>query len=191
MRKVAQDFLLTTGTQFPPRVRSALIFPECTPELRWHPMRRTTAIFLVELQLNRHSISHFGAGRFADIAVQVQIKTPVANWHEINAPRLFRLAIHADANGKRPAPAFANPRRALCADKHVGIDAVDLNCGAESQYRHETAITAQAPCPSRDSSPRRERQTCPPESQSPELCGLRCLHRRSSPGPSPYHGCLC
>ncbi len=90
-------------------------------------MRGTAAIFIIEPQLHRDGVSHFGAGRFANIAVQVEIKTAIADGHEIDAPRLLRFAIDTDANGKWFAPAFANARRARCADKDVGVDAVDLN----------------------------------------------------------------
>jgi hypothetical protein len=59
--------------------------------------------------------------------MQLKIKTPIANRHQIDAPRFFRLAIHADTNWKRLTPAHLDVRRALRADKHIGIDVANFN----------------------------------------------------------------
>lgn len=96
-------------------------------------MRRAAAIFAVKFQFHGHGVAHLGVRRFADVAMQVKIKTAVANRHEINAPRFFRFAIHAHAHRQRFAPAFLNLRRAPRADEHVGIDVVDFNHRTKSQ----------------------------------------------------------
>src|SRR6202049_2463478 len=68
--------------------------------------------------------------------MQVKVEATIADGHQIDAPRRFRLAIHADANGKRLAPTLSDVRRALSADQHIGIDVVKLNHCAKSQATH-------------------------------------------------------
>src|ERR1700676_1233553 len=68
--------------------------------------------------------------------MQVKVEATIANGHQIDAPRRFRLAVHADANGKRLAPTLSDERRALSADQHIGIDVVKLNHRAKSQAAH-------------------------------------------------------
>src|SRR5260221_6886890 len=68
-------------------------------ERRTEPQRHrvygTALVFVVELQLHVNCVSQFGARRLADIAMQVKVKAPIANRHQIDAPRLRWLAIHA------------------------------------------------------------------------------------------------
>ncbi len=68
-------------------------------------MPRAVPVFRVEADLHPNAIADLRAGRPTDVAVQVQIKTPVPDWHHIDAPRLRGLAVNAHENRKRLAPA--------------------------------------------------------------------------------------
>jgi hypothetical protein len=102
-------------------------------EPRRHRMCGTTPVFVVKRQLHGNSLTHIRARRLANIAVQVKVEAAIANGHQIDAPWRFRLAIQADANGKRLAPTLSNMRRAPSADQHIGIDVIELNHCAKSQ----------------------------------------------------------
>ncbi len=69
-------------------------------------------------------ITDLRARRFADVAVQVQIETPVADRHHIDAPRLRGLAVDAHENGKRLAPAGFEGSCLGGGDEDVRVDAI-------------------------------------------------------------------
>src|SRR5580693_8272461 len=71
--------------------------------------------------------------------MQVKVEAAIANGHQIDAPRRFRLSIHADTNGKGFTPTLSDMRRAFSADQHIGIDVVKLNQRAKSQATHGKA----------------------------------------------------
>src|SRR5262245_3141783 len=96
----------------------------------------TTLVFLIEFQLHGDDLADLCARRLANIAMQVKIEAPVPNRHQIDTPGFFWPVVYSDANWKRLAPAFSQACRAPCADKHIRIDAVNLNYGTKSQSTH-------------------------------------------------------
>ncbi len=88
--------------------------------LRAIPVRR------VEAELDCNAIADLRAGCPAHIAVQVQIKTPVADRHHVDAPRLRGLAVDAHENRKRLAPAGFEGFFLGGADEDVRIGFADL-----------------------------------------------------------------
>lgn len=90
-------------------------------------MSRAAFVFAVELQLHCDGITHFGIRRFADITMEIKIKTPVTDRHQVDAPLIFRFAIDADADRKRLAPVFPDSRDAPRADKHIRINVLNRN----------------------------------------------------------------
>lgn len=100
----------------------------------------TASVFVVELQFHGNRITDFRAGSFPNVAVKIKIKASVADGHHVDAPGIFRLAIDADADRERLAPAFSNSLRSRRADEHVGIDFIDGDGRAESQSAHELRI---------------------------------------------------
>lgn len=85
------------------------------------------AVFVVKFQFHCNCVANLGAGCFANAAVQIQIKTAVADRHHIDAPGIIRLAIDADADRERLAPTLSDAGCARRADQHVGIDFVNGN----------------------------------------------------------------
>jgi len=62
-------------------------------------------VLRVEADLHPNAVADFRAGCLAHVTVQVQIKTPVADRHHIDPPRLRGLTVDAHENRKRLARA--------------------------------------------------------------------------------------
>ena len=67
-------------------------------------MLRAVPVPRIEADLHPNPIADLRAGRPANIAVQVQIKTPAPDRHHTDAPRLRGLTVDAHENRKRLAP---------------------------------------------------------------------------------------
>jgi len=137
--KITQYLLLATGNQLVPCLSGTSILVERITEPRGHRVCRAAPVFVVKLQLDNYGISHLCVRRLSDIAMQVKVKTPITNRHQIDTPWLFRLAIHADANWKRFAPVLSKARRPRRADQHIGIDLINLNQRVKLQAAHGPA----------------------------------------------------
>ncbi len=64
-------------------------------------MLRAVPVLRVEAEFDFNAIADLRAGRLANLTVQVQIKTPVADRHHIDPPRLRGLAVDTHENRKR------------------------------------------------------------------------------------------
>ena len=69
-------------------------------------MLRAVPVPRIEANLHPNAIADLRAGRLAHVAVQIQIKTSVADWHHVDPPRHRGLAVDAHENRKRLVPAW-------------------------------------------------------------------------------------
>ncbi len=89
-------------------------------------MLRAVPVPRIEADLHPNAIADLRARRFADVAVQVQIKTPVSDRHHVDPPRLRRLAVDAYEHGKRLAPAWLDGVCLRGSDEDVRITFADF-----------------------------------------------------------------
>ena len=87
-------------------------------------MLRAIPVFRIEADLHPNAIPDLRARRLAHVAVQIQIKTPVADRHHVDPPRHRGLPVHAHENRKRLAPAGFDGFCLAGGDEDVGIDTV-------------------------------------------------------------------
>ncbi len=69
-------------------------------------MLRAVLVLRIKAEFDCNAVADLSSGRLANIAVQVQIKTPVPDRHHIDAPRLRGLAVDAHENGKTFSPVW-------------------------------------------------------------------------------------
>ena len=103
--EIAEDLLLPARNQRFSILQRLRCFDQSRLEPRRHGMLRAVSVPRVEAEFDFNAIADLGAGRPANIIVQIQIETPVANRHHIDAPRHRGLALDAHENRKRLAPA--------------------------------------------------------------------------------------
>lgn len=89
-------------------------------------MLRAVPVPRVEAEFDFNAIADLRAGRLAHVAVQVQIETPVADRHHVDAPRLRGLAVGAHENGQRLTPAGFDGFCLGSSDEDVRINFSDF-----------------------------------------------------------------
>ena len=89
-------------------------------------MRRAALVLRIETDFHRSAIADVCAGCLANIAVQAQLETAVADRHHVDAPSLRRRAIDAFENGQRLASTRLDGIFSVSADKDVGTGFVYL-----------------------------------------------------------------
>ena len=122
--EIAEDLLLPARNQRFPVLQRSRIPSQRRLEPRRHGMLRAVPVPRIEAEFDFNAIADLRAGRLANIAVQIQIKRPVADRHHIDPPRLRGLAVDAHENRKRLAPAGLDGFCLGGDDEDVGVDAV-------------------------------------------------------------------
>src|SRR5258708_27052032 len=103
-REIAEDLLLPARDQRFPVLHRSRILSQRRLEPQRHGMLRAVSILRVEADLHPNTISDLRAGPLAHVAVQIQIKTPLADRHQIHPPRYRGLAVDAHENWNGLSP---------------------------------------------------------------------------------------
>jgi hypothetical protein len=131
--KVTQDFLLSAGREIVPALFCGRIPIQLIAKPRWHRVCRTAPVFVIELDGEADDVTHVRTGRLADQPMQIEVKSAVADRHQIDPPRCIGLSVDLDANRHRSAPIFLEPGGPVGIDEHVRIDVVDLDPRSKTQ----------------------------------------------------------
>ncbi len=106
----------------------------------------------IEADLHPNAIADLRAGRPANITVQIQVETPVADRHHVDAPRHRRLAVDAHETWKRLAPAGLD---GFClgggyGDVRVGVAEFYDRWDAENCHWYIVAVVEVSPISTRE-----------------------------------------
>src|ERR1700674_2780777 len=96
-------------------------------------MGRAAFIVVIKRESDAHHVPDAGARGLANVPMQIEKEIPVADGHQIDAPRGIGLAVHLNSHRHWPAPIALQPSRPISADEHVGVYLVELYPGPEAQ----------------------------------------------------------
>ena len=89
-------------------------------------MERSVAIGFIELQLDPNSIGDSCFRCLSNVAVEIEIKAPIAAWHHVDPPGFLRFAIYTDEHRHGTPPTLAQSLGPQAAHVDERVDTGDL-----------------------------------------------------------------